>query len=1076
MKDTPFGRVTRSARWLRFAFFGLLPVLLLLLVGLYWGVNRYLHEQRQQLDIDFALMMGYVGKHEGLLHLLNRHSARLTTPPAATRALLRDAPMQGRAGVRHWLGQEDDVHLAFSLVCAEADCAAARRHLPQMGEYLSEAYSGWWARSIFPAGEAFAVDAASHAALSVPGIDVASGFAPLTQGQFEAVEARVRQYLADGTPSGGSGAKVIWLRSPRLPGRMIGVIATAVPAGYWRNDGAERTGTPDLYAATLLDLNRVAILEYQRRTPLYDDFWLTRRDGGVLDGDGVPPAAPRIGLNSTRNGWVFHYRDVSGQWDAYYRVGYGGLFRNKPWLLPGAGLLVLLGIGGAAGFARWYDRRVVVPALIAQRDLLESEAFNRTIVDTTPVALCVLDRASGQLLFGNQRARRWLGLPEDATEADSVPLRQLRTALADVDAMGVLEAFAAHDGRELHVAYAPARYRHRDVILCAFTDISAHAEIERRLAQAKRDADQASAAKSTFLATMSHEIRTPLYGVLGTLELLELTPLTPEQRGHLVTIQHSSDILLQLISDILDITRIETGQMVLESEGFSPRQLIEDTVAAYAAMAGQKPLLLFACVDPDVPARLRGDAGRIRQILANLVSNAIKFTETGHVMVRLDAAGGDGGKAMIRLEVADTGIGIDAEHRARLFEPFYQAGTGEQAIRGAGLGLSICMRLARLMNSRIEVASEPGAGSRFWLELALARELDADAPPEPVLAGTRVQVRAAHPELADNLCRWLRHWGAEARPADSPPHAAGPDDVLLDVLLTDPALPPEWRGRHVVAGGSPFASSSTVADAHHLDSIARAIVTCLGGGAAPEVKPEPGTLPEPLRLNVLVAEDNPINRATLAHQLVLLGCTVTTAVDGMEALARWHESAHFDVLLTDVNMPRLDGYALARRVRAEDAGVRIIGVTANAMREEERKCREAGMNSWLVKPIGLRTLHRHLRGEPAKAPPPAGSDDVGDAGLPSQYTALFDEVMRADVARVREALAARRADEVITTLHRMRGAMAMLQMATSMARFEQLEDRIRAEGIVAAVEDQVESALHALETELLEMGESTSRP
>jgi len=1070
MKDTPFGRVTRSARWLRLAFFGLLPVLLLLLVGLYWGVNRYLHEQRQQLDIDFALMMGYVGRHEGFLQLLNRHSARLAAPAAASRIVLRDAPLPERAGVHHWLGQEDDVHLAFSLVCAEADCAAARQRMPRIGEYLTEAYSGWWARSVFPAGEAFAIDAASRTTLGVPGIGVASGFAPLTLDQFEAVDARVRQHLAGGTPPGDDGAQVAWLRSPQLPGRMIGVIATAVPADYWRNDaGTDRI--PELYAATLLDLDRVAILEHGRRTPLYDDFWLTRRDAGLLDGGGAPPAAPRIGLNSTRNGWVFHYRDGSGQWDAYYRVGYGGLFRNKPWLLPGAALLVLLGIGGAAAFARWYDRRVVVPALIAQRDLLESEAFNRTIVDATPVALCVLDRASGRLLFGNQRARQWLGLLGDAMDADSERLRHLRTALAGVEAMGALEVFAAHDGRELHVAYTPARYRHRDVILCAFTDISAHAEIERRLAQAKRDADQASAAKSIFLATMSHEIRTPLYGVLGTLELLELTPLTPEQRRHLDTIQHSSGILLQLISDILDVTRIETGQMVLESERFSPRQLVEDTVAAYAAMAGQRSLLLFACVDPDVPAWLRGDAGRIRQILANLVSNAIKFTGTGHVMVRLDARPDDDGKAVIRLEVADTGIGIDAEHRRRLFEPFYQVGADEQVIHGAGLGLSICMRLARLMDSRIEVASEPGMGSRFWLELALAREAGADAPPEPSLAGARVQVRAAHPDLAGNLCRWLRRWGAEAGRADSPPRATGPDDVLLDVLLADAAPPPEWRGRHVVAGNTPVASVSRRADAHHLDSIANAILGSLGGAGVAEAEPEPGRLPEPLGLNVLIAEDNPINRATLAHQLQLLGCTVTAAVDGVEALALWRGAAHFDVLLTDVNMPRLDGYALARIVRAEDPGVRIIGVTANAMREEERKCREAGMDSWLVKPIGLRALHRHLRGTHAKVPAaPDGSGDEdgvdGDAGLPIQYSALFDEAMRADMARVREALAAWQPDGVITTLHRMRGAMAMRQMTALIARFEQLEERIRATGLDDDAAHEVDAAMRALDAEL----------
>lgn len=1083
MKDTPFGRITRSVRWFRFALFGVLPILLILAGGLYWGTQRLVAEREETLKVQFSLLMGYIDMHETLLRRLQDENARLSAPPPGEGASLHPQPLPERPGQSLFRGQEQGMHLPFSMLCAPPDCAAARRHGLHMGPYLSNAYTTFWSTSSFPPGETFLLDRDSSVAFSVPGVRVASGMGELSGEEFLAVTDRVREAFGDRAGSsvrrrGPTGRDVQWLYSPRLPRSMIAVIRAPVSRRVW-----EGVVAPDVYAASVLRSQRIAVFDYFLGKPSYDEFWLSQGNGLPLVGEGVPPVDESVEEDDapgdhppryTRDGLVFRFKSHDGAWEAHYRIGYAQMLRGNAWLPLSALALLVLGVGGAAGFTYWYNRRVVAPAWTAQRELVESEAFNRTIIDTAPVALCVLERNDG-VLSGNALAMRWLGLTEGAT--GSATLDRLRAAIADAWGPDEIPVFVAADGSQLQVAYAPARYRQQDVTLCAFTDISARAEIERTLARAKREADRASAAKSTFLATMSHEIRTPLYGVLGTLELLELTPLSEEQQRHVTTIRSSSGILLQLISDILDTTRIETGQMVLESEPFSPRHLVEDSVAAYAAMAWQKQLLLFAVIDPEVPATLRGDPGRIRQILNNLISNAIKFTETGHVIVRLRASGERDGRALIALDVADTGVGIDAGHRARLFEPFYQIDAGEHEFRGAGLGLAICMRLAKLMGSQIELDSEPGVGSRFSLDLALEREADPDSETDtqaqaaPELSGARIQVRAAHPELADNLCRWLWHWGAQARPAGAPPLADGPDDVLVDVMLADPTPPPNWRGRHVVAGSAlAIPMSAAAADGHRLDSIASVIAATLRGETASGAEPQARGLPEPLGMRVLVAEDNPINRATLAHQLELLGCTVTAATDGVEALAHWRASPHFDAVLTDVNMPRLNGYGLARAIRAEDPRIRIVGVTANAMREEEHKCREAGMTSWLVKPIGLRALYRHLRGETTKAQAPRTDGITDDTGLPAQYTGLFNDAMRADIAHTRATLAAGQADELLAILHRMRGAMAMLQMSELIARFEQLEDRIRAEGIGSEAGREVESAMRALEAELAALG------
>ncbi len=611
------------------------------------------------------------------------------------------------------------------------------------------------------------------------------------------------------------------------------------------------------------------------------------------------------------------------------------------------------------------------------------------------------------------------------------------------------------------MAYAPTRYLGQDVTLCVFADVSARAEIESNLERARIAADEANEAKSTFLATMSHEIRTPLYGALGTLELLGLTELTQLQRKYVDRIEASSSILLQIISDILDTSKIEADQLQLEKAPFNPRELVQNCTSSYAAMAQQNGLLLFSCVDAQVPESVLGDAVRIRQILGNLISNAIKFTEAGHVIVRLRSVPGTASQVRLVFEVCDTGVGIEKSLHGELFTPFYLVKNSSRTARGAGLGLSICWSLARMMSSSIEVWSEPGLGSRFWFELGLETVAQEEEQEEaPALQGARIAVRTPHPELTDNICAWLRRWGGQARAAGAAPVAAHDDELLLDVLLPADSPAPGWMGPHLNLS-SP---DNRGIDGHNVLSIGLGIAQVLGG--AQRSAGFGSDLPL-FDLRVLVAEDNPVNQVTLRGQLESLGCEVTVADDGEEALALWDISPH-DLVLTDVNMPYLNGYELAERLRAEGVACPIVGVTANAMLDEENRCLDAGMNAWLVKPIPLRTLVRtlekfapkkRLRPAPAQADTPVGDTPqpaaLSEPNVLQTHRQVFVQCMNDDIAMLARGLEEHRPDLAAQALHRMRGALLLARMQELAARTQSLEDQLpngtREPGLQAAL-------------------------
>lgn len=660
----------------------------------------------------------------------------------------------------------------------------------------------------------------------------------------------------------------------------------------------------------------------------------------------------------------------SSQWSLIYYFNLTDLLIPLwPRLLGSLTFLVTCGLL-VWGLCRRINRRLIGPAQHRLAALVENERFSRAMIQTAPVALCVLRRSDAVVVLENRLAQQWLGAGETRRQWS---FGWIERAFEHGDEGGSEEVDTT-TGRHLFLCYTPTRYKGEEVLCCAFSDISARKQTEEALAEAKRLSDAANEAKTLFLATMSHEIRTPLYGVLGTLELLGRTALDHQQSGYLRAIQRSSSTLLQLISDVLDVSKIEVGQLGLELEEFSPLELTLDAVQSYAAAARAKGLQIYAICDPQMPERVKGDATRIRQILNNLLSNAVKFTDSGRIVMRVRAEAGDGRQDQLHWQVTDTGIGIPEGVQQHLFDPFYQVAGHARVAGGTGLGLSICKRLTDLMHGQLRVVSDVGLGSSFSLSLPLQR-LEAIPASEPRLCAALVWVHAPTRELAESLCGWINRWGARAQVV--PPELLLEDDpeaVLVDLRFNphDRTPLPTWKGCRVVisdlGGEQPRQEDCDWhVGRYNLSGICRAVALAQGCNAAESARQVESPSDGALGLRVLLVEDNPINQLILRDQLETLGCSVELAADGKQALGRWHEGA-FDVVLSDINMPNMNGYELTRTLRRRGCRVPIIGATANAMNEENERCLAAGMDLFLLKPVDLRTLRQCLTTLPTEAP------------------------------------------------------------------------------------------------------------
>jgi len=518
------------------------------------------------------------------------------------------------------------------------------------------------------------------------------------------------------------------------------------------------------------------------------------------------------------------------------------------------------------------------------------------------------------------------------------------------------------------------------------------------LVKARDIADAASRAKSEFLANMSHEIRTPMNGVLGMAELLLATELTPRQRNLTENVQRSAVSLLAVINDILDFSKVEAGRLELEELDLDVRDVIEDTVELLARSAHVKGLELVTSIPPGVPTRLRGDPGRLRQIVTNLVGNAIKFTESGHVIVAV-ADGGldDAGRRALHIDVSDTGIGISCEALDRLFTAFTQAdGSMSRRYGGSGLGLVIVRKLCRLMHGDVTVTSEPGRGSMFSVTVRLA-------PGEPVeindsedlggavVTGRRALIVEPSAPARTALADLLRGFGVVCDAAANPEAAAiclaagiegraRHDLVLSSVALPDGFGPPPVLIRLVREGDRERSRGGVAIE---LPKPVRrwrligALRHALGAAAPPRRRSRPPFqvttgVRRMLGLRVLVAEDNLINQEVTVGMLADLGCTAMCVPDGQQVLDALDRES-FDLVLMDCQMPVMDGFEATRELRRREAGKPgrqlVIALTANATAEDREACRVAGMDDFLSKPFRRSELTamllRHLPGQGA---------------------------------------------------------------------------------------------------------------